>query len=147
MAELYRIHFGYSASKRYPQAVELSNLAYLHETRGEGEDIWHIVSFTDSQIDLMAALFKLIVGEPAFSSCFLSIPRPRIYGADILSLIVYCRKDGQYDYKYDSTKHKEQTRLAAERLKSETGKGSQDLAKFLEEEYWEPLKNVAAHAL
>lgn len=26
MTELYRIHFGYSASKRYPQAVELSNL-------------------------------------------------------------------------------------------------------------------------
>jgi len=93
MTELYRIHFGYFGSKRYPQAIELCKLAHHHETRGEG--IWHIVSFTDSQIDLMAALYKLLVGKSAFSPCFMSIPRPKIYGADILSLIIYCQKNGQ----------------------------------------------------
>jgi len=137
MTELHRIHFGYSGSKRYPQAVELCKLAHRHEIRGEGEDIWHIVSFTDSQIDLMAALYKLLVGKSAFSPCFMSIPRPKIYGADILSLIIYCRKDGQYDYFYDSQKHKERIRLAAERLKTETGKSLQDLARVLEDNYWE----------
>ena len=145
MTELYRIHFGFSRSKRYPQAVELSKLAYQHETRGEGEDIWHIVSFTDSQIDLMAALYKLLVGKSAFSPCFMNISRPKIYGADILSLITYCRKDGQYDYAYHSQKHKGRIRLAAERLKTETGKSLQDLARVLEDNYWEPArKDIAA---
>jgi len=140
MTELYRIHFGYSTSKRYPQAVELCKLAHQHETRGAGEDIWHIASFTDSQIDLMAALYKLLVGKSALSPCFMSIPRPKIYGADILSLITYCRKDGRYDYTYASQKHKERIHLAAEKLKSETGKSFQDLARFLEDNYWEPLR-------
>jgi len=145
MTELYRIHFGFSRSKRYPPAVELSKLAYQHETRGEGEDIWHIVSFTDSQIDLMAALYKLLVGKSAFSPCFMNISRPKIYGADILSLITYCRKDGQYDYAYHSQKHKGRIRLAAERLKTETGKSLQDLARVFEDNYWEPArKDIAA---
>ena len=145
MAELYRIHFGYSGSKRYPQAVELCKLAYRHEVWGEGEDLWHIVSFTDSQIDLMAALYKLLVGKSAFSPCFMNIPRPKIYGADILSLITCCRKDGQYDYLYASQKHKERIRLAAERLRTETGESFQDLARILEDNYWEPLrKDISA---
>ena len=62
MSKTYRIHFGFFRSRRYPQAVELCKLAHRHEIRGEGEDLWHIVSFTDSQIDLMAALYKLLVG-------------------------------------------------------------------------------------
>jgi hypothetical protein len=141
LTELYRIHFGFSKSKRYPQAVELARLAYKHETRGEGEDIWHTVSFTDSQIDLMAAFYKLFVVESASISSS-SIPRPRIYGADILSLIIYCREDGKYDYKYHSIKQKERTHTAAERLKSETGKSLKELAQLLEEKYWELCKKT-----
>ncbi|MFC1953258.1 hypothetical protein ACFLWR_03915 [Chloroflexota bacterium] len=73
MTELYRIHFSYSGSKRYHQAVELCKFAHRHEIRGEGEDIWHIVSFTDFQIGLMAALYKLLVGKSAFSPCFMGV--------------------------------------------------------------------------
>ena len=144
MSRIYRIHFGYSRSKRYPQAVELCKLAYQYETRGEGENIWNIASFTNSQIDLMAALYKLLVGKSAFSPCFMSIPRPKIYGADILSLIIYCREDGQYDYIYNSQKRKERIHLAAERLKTETGKSLQDLARVLEDDYWEPARKDIA---
>ncbi len=144
MTELYRIHFGFSRSRWYPQAVELSKLAHRYETRGEGEDIWHIASFTDSQIDLMAALYKLLVGKSAFSPCFMNISRPKIYGADILSLIICCRKGGQYDYAYASQRNKERIRLAAGRLKTETGKSLQDLARVLEDNYWEPARKDIA---
>lgn len=140
MTELYRIHFGYPGSKRYPQAVELCKLAHRHETRGEGEDIWHIVSFTDSQIDLMAALYKLLVGKSAVAPSSGTIPRPKVYGADILSLIICCRKDGQYDYFYNSQKHKERIILAAERLRTETRKSFQDLARLIEDKYLEPIR-------
>jgi len=129
MSKTYRIHFGFSKSRRYPQAVELSKLAHQHETRGEGEDIWHIVSFTDSQIDLMAALYKLLVGKSE---------------ADILYLIIYCRSEGQYDYAYYSQRNRERIRFAAERLIMESGKSLQDLAKVLENNYWEPARKDIA---
>ncbi|MBU4480557.1 hypothetical protein KKG48_03920 [Patescibacteria group bacterium] len=127
MTELYKIHFGFSKSKRYPQAVELSRLAHQHKIRGEGEDIWHIVSFTDEQNDLMASLYKTAK----------NLPRPKIYGADVLSLIIYCR-NGHYDYAYASKAYKDRVRSAAERLKVETGKTFQELVDFLEENYWKP---------
>jgi hypothetical protein len=134
MTELYRLHFGYSASKRYPQAVELSDLAYLHETRGEGEDIWHIVSFTDSQIDLMAKLYKFLVGEAVSSQPFMNIPRPKVSGVDVLSLWAYCQKEGHWDHKWNSFTKKERMRLVAEKLASETGKRLRDIASFLQDE-------------
>jgi hypothetical protein len=84
----------------------------------------------------MAAFYKLIVGTSAFSLSYFNIPRPKIYGADILSLIVYCRNNGHYDYVYDSKAHKDRVRSAAERLKTETAKTFQELVKFLEDNYW-----------
>ncbi len=140
MTGLYRIHFGYSRSKRYPQAVELSKFACKHEIRSEGEDIWHIVSFTDSQIDLMAALYKLLIGKSNVVPSFRSIPRPKIYGADILSLFLCCRKEGLWNYPRKSQKPKERVRLTAEKLKTETGNSFHDLARFIEDTYLEPIR-------
>ena len=144
MNNIHRIHFGFSRSKSYPQAIELSKLAYKHDICGEGEDTWNIVSFTDSQIDLMAALYKLLVGKSAISPCFMNIIRPKIYGADILSLIICCQSEGQYDYAYYSQRNRERIRLAAERLKTETGKSFQDLARDLRDNYWEPARKDIA---
>jgi hypothetical protein len=60
MTRPYRLHFVSSRSKNYPQAVELAMLAYGHEIRGEDEDAWHIATFAEDQIDLMAFLYNLI---------------------------------------------------------------------------------------
>ncbi len=128
MPELYRIHFGFSKSKRYPQAIELAKLAYKHEIRGAGEDIWHIVTFTDEQTGLMASFYK-IARNLAYS---------KIYGADVLSLILYFR-DG-YEYSYNSQAKKECIRKASEKLQIETGKTPQQLASFLEDKYWKPFQ-------
>jgi len=127
MTELYKIHFCFSKSKRYPQAVELSRFAHQHEIRGEGEDMWHIVSFTDEQNDLMASLYKTAK----------NLPRPKVYGTDVLTLILYCR-NGHYDYTYASKAYKDRVRSTAERLKAETGKTFQELVDFLKENYWKP---------
>jgi len=127
MAELYKVHFGFSKSKRYPQAVELSKYAHQHEIQGEGEDMWHTVSFTDKQNDLMASLYKTAK----------NLPRPKVYGADVLSLILYCQNE-HYDYAYASKAYKDRVRSAAEKLKIETGKTFQELVDFLEENYWKP---------
>jgi hypothetical protein len=124
MSDLYKIHFGFSKSNRYPQAVELAKLANKHEIRGEGEDVWHIVTFTNEQIDLMASFHK-IVGN---MSC------PKIYGADILSLVLYLREG--YEYSYNSHAKKNRIRRASERLQIETGKSSEELASYLEDKYW-----------
>lgn len=129
MNELYKIHFGFSKSKRYPQAVELAKLAHQREIRGEGEDIWHIVSFTDEQTDLMASLYKIAK----------NLPGPKVYGVSVLSLILYCRTE-HYDYAYASKAFKYRVRSAAERLKTETGKTFQELVDFLEENYWKPCQ-------
>ena len=131
MNKLYRIHFGFSKSKRYPQAVELAKLAHQYEVRGESQDIWHIVTFTDEQIDLMASFYKIAR----------NLPRPKLHGIDILSLLLYCQGKYNHIYPYSSDAYKariDQVRLAAERLKVETGKKLQELASFLEESYWKP---------
>lgn len=124
LQKLYRIHFGFSKSKRYPQAVELAKLSPKHEIRGEGEDIWHIVTFTDKQTDLMACFYKIAR----------NLPYPKIYGADVLSLMLYLR-DG-YEYSYNSEAKKERIHKACEKLQMETGKTRQELANSLDDEYW-----------
>ena len=107
MNKLYRIHFGFSKSKRYPQAVELSKLAHQHEIHGEGENMWHTVSFTGEQADLMASLYKIAE----------NLPGPKVHMADILYLIAYCRSNGHYDYSYASKAYKDRVRFAAKNLK------------------------------
>jgi hypothetical protein len=124
MSDLYKIHFGFSKSKRYPQAVELAKLANKHEIRGEGEDVWHIVTFTNEQIDLMASFYKIAGG----------LPYPKIYGAEVLSLILYLCEG--YEYSYNSNAKKNRIRRASERLQIETEKTSEELASYLDNKYW-----------
>lgn len=124
MSDLYKIHFGFSKSKRYPQAVELAKLVNKHEIRGEGEDVWHIVTFTNEQIDLMASFYKIAGG----------LPYPKIYGAEVLSLILYLCEG--YEYSYNSNAKKDRIRKASERLQIETDKTSEELANYLDNKYW-----------
>jgi len=134
MTELYRIHFGYSRSKRYPQAVELAQLAYQHHILGEGDDIWHVVTITEDQIYLMASLYI----------CAKSLGFPRIYGAKIQSVHRYCSSGGTYNYAYDSKVYKERVRAAVEKLQKETGKSLEDLAVYLREKYLNPISKDMA---
>jgi len=132
MAELYRIHFGFSKSKRYPQAIELAKLSHKHEIRGEGEDIWHIVTFTNEQINLMASFYKIAS----------SLPYPKIYGADVLSLILYLCEG--YEYSYNSNAKKNRIRKASKRLQIETKKIPQELARYLDDKYWKAYQQDMA---
>jgi hypothetical protein len=128
MTELYKIHFGFSRSKKYPQAIELAKPAYHYEIKGEGEDIRNIATFTQEQYDLMASLYKIVR----------NLPRPKIYGADVISIIIYL-KNGYYNYAYSSKSYKEKVLKAGEKLKKETGKNNQELIHFLEKNYWKPV--------
>jgi len=132
MSDSYKIHFGFSKSKRYPQAVELAKLANKHETRGEGEDVWHIVTFTNEQIDLMASFYKIAR----------NLPYPRIYGTDILSLILHLREG--YEYSYNSNAKKNRIRKASTRLQTETKKTPQELARHLDDKYWQEYQQDMA---
>jgi hypothetical protein len=123
---MYRIRFGFSKrSKRYPQALELAELAHQHQTIGEEPDEWHVVTFTEDEVDLMAALYEIAS----------KLPRPTVYGADILLLHLYCNHD-HYDNRYDSNASEERVRLAAEKLMQEKGMTLRELAGFVTENYW-----------
>jgi len=128
MSELYTIRFGFSKSKRYPQAVELAEFAHKHEIRSEGEGIWHIVTFTEEQTDLMASFYEITR----------NLPYPKIYGADILSLVLYLRNG--YEYSYNSQAKKERIRKASEKMQMQTGKTPLELARFLDDKYWKPYE-------
>ena len=132
MSELYKIHFGFSKSRRYPQAVKLAKFAHKHEIRCEGENVWHIVTFTNEQIDLMASFYKVAR----------NLPYPKIYGADVLSLILHLRES--YEYSYNSHAKKKRIRRASERLQIETEKTSQELARYLDDKYWKEYQQDMA---
>jgi hypothetical protein len=134
MVELYRIHFGFSRSKRYPQAIELAQLANQHQILGEGDDAWHIVTTTEDQVNLMASLY--ISAK--------SLGLPRIHGANILSIYLSCSSDRTYNRAYASKAYKERVRTAVEKLQQETGKSSKDLAMYLREKYLNPIREDMA---
>ena len=58
--QLFTVHFGYSRSKRYAQALELAKLCPGYQVSGEGRNVWHRVTFSENEIDLMASLFNLV---------------------------------------------------------------------------------------
>jgi len=129
MAGLYRIHFGFSRSKRYPQAVELAQLAHQHQILGEGDDCWHIVTMTEDQVNLMASLY--ISAK--------SLGLPKIHGANILSIYLACLSGGTYNA-HASKVYKERVCVAVEKLQKETGKSLKDLAVYLREKYLNPIR-------
>jgi len=60
---MYKLHFHFSRSSRYPQAVELAELANTFKTRNWGEKKWHVATFRPDQLDLLAAVYELAVGR------------------------------------------------------------------------------------
>lgn len=96
MERQYRIHFGVSKSKRYQQALELASRAHKHEIRSSRPDSWHILTFTEEQIDLMALVYSAVRGFHC----------PKVDGVDVRKLLSY----GKREY-YD-----ERVRSVAQRL-------------------------------
>ena len=131
MSQEYHIHFGFSKrSKFYPQAVELAALAPRHEIRGEGENIWHIVSLTDGEIELLHHLY-LVARK---------LPRPKVYGADALCLCFAAK--GPIRSWNNSLPMFAQTKRVQDALQQAqlaTGKSGSELAQFIKEKYIEPV--------
>lgn len=135
MREIYKIHFGYSKrSKYYPQAVELAELAYKHEILGDGENLWHIVTLTEDQVDLMASLYQIAI----------KVPSPKIYGADAQYTYAYCLSGGTYNYVHASDAYKKRVYSAVERLQNETGKTIGELTQYIQDKYLTPRANDMA---
>ena len=129
MREEYRIHFGFSKrSKFYPQAVELAALASRHEIRREGEDVWHVVSLTEDEMELMHKLYLLAR----------KLPRPKVYGADPLSLYLTAkpRAPGSSALLFSQTKR---VQNALQQIQQATGMSGSELAKLIREQYIEPV--------
>ena len=133
MSEEYRIHFGFSKrSKFYPQAVELAALAPRHEIRGEGENTWHIVSLTDSEIELLHRLY-LVARK---------LPRPKVYGANALCLC-FAAKGPRSSWNNDLPMFAKTKRVqnALQQIQHATGKSGSELARFIREKYVEPVNH------
>jgi len=131
MAELYRIHFGFSRSKRYPQAVELAQLANQHQIIGEGVDSWHIVTMTEDQVDLMASLYVRTK----------SLGVPRTYRDDqILAIYLTCSSGETYNYADASKEYKERIYDAVEKLHEDTGKSTEDLTAYIREKWMNQIR-------
>ncbi len=131
MSEEYRIHFGFSKrSKFYPQAVELAALALRHEIRGEGEDTWHIVSLTDSEIELLHHLY-LVARK---------LPRPKVYGANALCLCFAAKGPrSQWNNSLPAFAQTKRVQNALQQIQLATGKSGSELAQFIREKYIEPV--------
>ena len=134
MSEEYRIHFGFSKrSKFYPQAVELAALAPRHEIRGQGEDVWHIVSLTETNIELLHRLFLLAR----------KLPRPKVYGADALCLSFAAEGPKPPWNSLPLFARTKRVKTALGRIQRATGKSGSELARFIKEEYIEPVNRDA----
>lgn len=126
MSETYRIHFGVSIkSKYYRQAIELANLVDGYVVLGENENAWHIVTLTDNELDILAALYSIAS----------RLPLPKIFGADVRTLYAYCLSSGSYNYVHDSLAKTKRVFKAATLLKSETGQSLPQIAKYIYEKY------------
>lgn len=126
--ERYRIHFGFSKSKLYKRALALAAQATQYETRGSGEDAWHIVTFADSQISQMAALF----------SWTRSFRLPRIAGAEVGDLHRFAKHGTVYAYL--SAGVQERVPTVAEGLMADMKVDKQELTKFLDDTYLTPIR-------
>jgi hypothetical protein len=129
---MFRVHFGNPThSKYFNQAIEISNFAFKYEIFGSGEDSWHIVSFIDEQIELMASLYPLAT----------KLPYPKIYGADLLYMYAVCVSNGNFNYFYASKNLKEKVDVSIQKLKDEKGYSYQELAEYLNRNYIKPIQN------
>jgi len=134
VSEEYRIHFGFSKrSKFYPQAVELAVLAPRHEIRGEGENIWHIVFLTEANLELLHRLYLLAR----------KLPRPKVYGADALCLSFAAEGPRPPWNSLPLFAQTKRVQNALQQIQRATGKSGSELARFIREEYVEPVDRDA----
>ncbi len=124
--QMYRIHFGVSKRSRfYPQALELASLAARHEVRGEGTDIWHIVSFSDEQIDLMHRLYLLAR----------KIHGPKFHGIEPIRLYLACKKPNGGQSWSSVSNQSARVQESLREVEHSTGKSGAELAKFIRDTY------------
>ncbi len=128
MPEEYRIHFGFSKSKRYQQALELASYAHKHEIQNSGPDIWHTLSFTEEQTDLMALIHQTTKG----------FRYPQCDGVDIHKLLIYA-KHGEYTYIYDSPGTRERVQSVANNIMTTHNFDLSALATFIKCTYVTPI--------
>lgn len=143
-----RIHFGFSKSKYYKRALALAAKATLHETRGRGEDAWHIVTFTDNQMSQMALLFSLTrLLHPS-----------RISGVEVGHLHRFAKNGtvyAQYAHLSANVKKRVQAvaksrmrvQAVAERLMADMKIGKRELTKFLDDTYLTPIRQDSTRVL
>ncbi len=122
----FHIHFGISKrSKFYPHALELASLAARHEVRGEGTDVWHIVSFSGEQIDLMHRLYLLAR----------KLPRPKLHGVEPIRLYLACKKsDGRQGWS-PASNQSARIKQCLQEIEHSTGKSGAELSKFIRDTY------------
>ncbi len=134
MEQQYRIHFGFSKSKRYQQALELASRAYKHEIRSTGPDSWHVLTFTEKQIDLMALVYSVVRGFHC----------PKVDGVDVRKLLSYGKR-GCYNYVYDSPGTRERVRSVAQRLMTANNFTPSQLGTYIQETYLTPISEDKNH--
>ena len=123
----HRIHFAYSRSRRYPQALELAPLADRHEVRGQGHSVWHILHFRDDQLDLMAAVYALVKGFSPHSMASLGKAVFTEAHRDMLKAAIRLREEG-YEDSYGREGY-----IAATRKPSEPRVGYRDIRHLIAE--------------
>ena len=132
MSEEYRIHFGFSKrSKFYPQAVELAALSPRHEIRNEGEDVWHVVSLSDAEIELLHRLY-LVARK---------LPRPKVCGADALCLSFAAEGPRAPWTSLPLFARTKRVQNALQQIQRATGKTGSELAKFIRDTYVDPVNS------
>jgi len=100
-----------------------------HEIFGEGDDAWHVVTFTENQTDLLATLYPIAT----------KLPLPTISGADLQYTYAFCKSGGTYNYIHASEALKIRVKLAVEKLQVATGKSIVELADYIKENYLDPI--------
>lgn len=127
----YKIHFGYSKrSKYYPQAVKLAELAEAHEIKGQSDDdLWHIVTLNENQIDLMAQLYPIAI----------KIKGPKVQGVDLGYLMAYVSTKGTYDYVHASKTTKNKVSEVTKYFMDKKGWDFNKIRNYLKENYINPI--------
>ncbi len=127
----YKIHFGFSTrSKYYPQAVKLAELAETHEIIAQSDDdLWHIVTLNENQIDLMAQLYPIAI----------KINGPRVRGADLGYLYAYVVSKGTYDYVHASKTTKNKVSEVTKYFIEKKGWDFNKIKAYLLENYINPI--------
>lgn len=127
----FMVHFGSSPRSRfYPQALELSELALWKHDHGSDQSRWHTVVVDGTDLDLLALLYHLAT----------KLPNPKILGADALSVVIGCRRGGEYPYAYTSKAKRQRVTEACENLTSALGVDHSRAADYVDKSVLKPVQ-------